>query len=141
MIEMMEFMLISAIKKSIYCDNPKKTLIGYGTRGGGTYDLGQCSWIAAQRSRSGLCDKTADDKFCRDPRYFFGDKITARIDGNHTVYELYVNGNAFYKYDEMVLIYKNKLISNIRSSCIFAGTLVLISIICWILYYRNKSKY
>lgn len=126
-------------KINIYCDNPSKPLISYSTRGGGAYGLGQCEWIALKRSRNGLCDNKLSDKLCKNPRYFYGDKISAKIDYNNTIYELYLNDRLFYKYDEMVLNYKNEFISNIRVYSIIVVVLILVSLFCMVSIFNKKG--
>ncbi|RPD84882.1 hypothetical protein EGK75_10085 [Neisseria weixii] len=125
-------------KINIYCDNPDKPLISYGTRGGGTYGLGHCEWIALQRSSS-LCDKKRDNKLCKNPRYFIGQKILAKIDKQNTIYELYIDNKIFYKYEDMVLNYKNKFISNIRGYFAILIVFVFMSIVCVFLNFKRKK--
>lgn len=126
-------------KINIYCDNLDKPLISYGTRGGGTYGLGQCEWISLQRSRNNLCNKEIDDKLCQNPRYFIGQKISARIDNHNTIYELYIDNKIFYEYNEMLLSYKNKFISNIRIYFIVSIIFIFISVVCAFLNFKSKK--
>lgn len=126
---------------NIYCENPNKVITNSGTRGGETYGIGHCEWIALKRLRQGMCDDGThnDKRYCENPRNFYGSKIVAKIDGNNTVYEFTVNDKLFYQYDEMVLHYKDEAWINVMSTLFIAIIMFLFGFV-GLLFYRKQQK-
>lgn len=123
---------------NIYCDNVKNPSVGYGSRGGGLYAPGRCDWIAVQRSRQGFCS-SKPKILCENPRLFFGDVVTAKVDNNMTIYELLINDQVFYTYDEMKDLYRDKYLSSVRFDFFIFVLSFLLGVIFFLMYKKVKQ--
>ena len=94
---------------NVYCDHPKQLLIGYGaSRGGGTYDLGQCKWVSGKMKKYGFC-ATGNEIACQDPRFFYGHEVVVKMNAEQTIYELTIDEDKkIYSYQNMLLFYKEQ---------------------------------
>ena len=57
-----------------------------------------------------------------------------------TVYELKLNNVMFYSYDEMVMIYKDKYIGNLKSDLSFGFGFFIMSLLFFIISRKEKYK-
>ena len=81
---------------NVYCDHPDQLLIGYGaSRGGGTYDLGQCKWVSGKMKKYGFC-VTGNEIACQDPRFFYGHEVVVKMNAEQTIYELTIDEKKKY---------------------------------------------
>ena len=94
---------------NVYCDHPDQLLIGYGaSRGGGTYDLGQCKWVSGKMKKYGFC-ATGNEIACQDPRFFYGHEVVVKMNAEQTIYELTIDEDKkIYSYQNMLLFYKEQ---------------------------------
>ena len=128
---------------NIYCDNPQRPLNSFGaSNGGGTYGLGQCTWIALKRERQGFCaEKNA--KLCQDPRFFYGKEVVVKINDKQTIYELTIDKTEkIYSYEDMIDMYKNNYISESivnHSVAIILFVVGLISFRKWLKARKSKK--
>ena len=94
---------------NVYCDHPEQLLVGYGaSRGGGSYDLGQCKWVSGKMKKYGFC-ATGNEIACQDPRFFYGYEVVVKMNTKQTIYELTIDKDKkIYSYQNMLLFYKEQ---------------------------------
>ena len=126
---------------NIYCGNVNKLLVGYGARGiGGVYAPGRCDWIAVKLEREGKCISDSNKIFCENPRNLYGYKVYAKVDDNMTIYELKLNDSMFYTYGEMVSLYRDRSIANLKSDLSFWFIFFILSLLFFIISRNDKYK-
>lgn len=119
-------------KIHIYCDNPKFPIVRTGSRTAIPDTTGDCAWVANTLEETKKCKRS--ELKCTNPRTLYNKKVLAFVDKNNTTYTLFIDGELFYSYDDMVDMYKYALHDYAIQSTIYSFALLFMLIVLPLIY-------